>query len=306
MIKTSRYCLPSVARHPVQRRIQRGAGCSTCRHRQSSPDRSVRAGAVVFSPAPAKCRQFSVQTLGGRKVKAAIRNLSIIICAVVLTACASTPKVALSPEAKQGLKRIAVVQTTEPEKYFVYPGQLPGGFVFYMFGAIGGAVIGGIEASRIESATTRFTTAVSPLQPDLSGTLLSGVEEGLRAKGYEIHRVPAPPMLPDGKAYDLSRVDGPFDAVLVTELRGGYVAEGKGVAPSVTVSASLMTKSGSDRIFATTYTYSPEGRGEVVQIEPDENFVVASVDAIYDDVNVAVEGLRTGARKVAERMVADL
>lgn len=232
--------------------------------------------------------------------------LALTLGVLLLAACSSTPKIALNPENRQALKRIALIQTAEPARYLVDPGNLTAGYALIAFGPLGGVVRRGIEASRTDAATTRFTEAVSPLKPNLSGILLSQIEKGLRAKGYEVLRVPLPPRLAGGEEYDFSKIKGQFDALLVAELNGGYSAGGGAVAPMVSVTASLLSKSGNEKLFSSTYIYSSGRHGESVQIEPDPKFVLGSVDAIYSDINTAVAGLRAGAAKVAERMVTDL
>jgi len=230
-----------------------------------------------------------------------IRTVVVTFIVIALTACASAPKIALRPEVKQSIKRIALVETPEPSRYFMDPGQTPGGSALYMFGAIGGAIIGGVEAKRYESATTKFTEAIAPLKPELTKTMLTILE-----KGYDLQRVPPPPRTKDGKEYDLSKIEGGFDAILIATLTGGYYVDSDKVSPKVSVSISIYSRSGTDVVFADTYLYCSRKIGRFVQINPDPKYVLKSVDALYEDISIAVEGLRMGAGKVSERAVADL
>jgi hypothetical protein len=240
------------------------------------------------------------------KITNTLRAACLAVAATILASCASAPKMALRPEAKQSIKRIALVEVQEPPRYFMYPGQMPGGAALYLFGALGGAVLGGIEASRTESATTRFTSAVMPLKPELSGVLIGQLETGLRNKGYDVLRVAAPPNKADGKDPDYSKVEGKFDAILATNLVAGYSNDSGAVAPRVSVSVVLLSQPGTSKVFEDTYIYSLRKVGELVQIVPDPKFSVATVDAVYDHIDTAVEGLRTATAKIAERVVADL
>jgi hypothetical protein len=230
----------------------------------------------------------------------------VLVIAMLLAACAAAPKIALRPEAKKNIKRIALIDIQEPAKYNMNPGQLPGGAAFYLLGALGGAILGGIEANRFEAATTRFNEAVSPEKPNLSSTVIDRLEFGLKQKGYGITRVPPPAMSADGKAFDLSKIEGTHDAVLTTSLNGGYGVQDNGVGPHVYASISLTAKSSTEQLFAETYIYNSKQFGQTIQIIPEARFTLESVDAVHTNIKTAAEGLKTGATKIAERILLDL
>ncbi len=235
-----------------------------------------------------------------------IRNLTLLLMVIYITSCASAPKVALRTEVKQSIKQLALIEIPEPSRYFLDPGQSATRSPLMLFGAIGGAIAGGIDAKRYEEATSKFTAAVLPLKPELSRILLSKLEEGLREKGYNVQRIPPSPMTTNGKGYDLSLIKGEFDAILVPTLAGGYRVESGTVVPKVSSVISLYSKSGNEILFADTYNYYPITIGKSVQIPPDSKYIFNSIDAVYQDISIAVEGLKTGAAKIAERVVADL
>lgn len=234
------------------------------------------------------------------------RSLGILAICVLLSACVAAPKVAMNPDAKKSVKRIALVTAPEPAEYAMFPGQAPGGAVLYLFGALGGAILGGIEASRYNEATLRFTTALKPLQPELSSQLLTRLESGLTGKGYEVIRVPVPPKDAEGKDLDYTKVQGSFDAILSPVLMAGYANDAGAVAPRVSVGVALVSKNGTEKLFSDTYLYGLRKVGDLVHIEPDSKFRVKTVDDVYLDVRLALEGLRTGTDKIAERIVAEL
>ncbi len=235
-----------------------------------------------------------------------INMLVMILIIMMLTACASAPKIALQHEVKQAIKSIAVVETPEPCRYYVDPGPSPAGAALYMFGAIGGAIVGGIEASRHESATRKFTETIAPLEPNLTNTMLVALEKGLTEKGYSIKRIPPPPKNADGKGYDISKIEESFDTILVAAINGGYCVDSGKATPKICVSISLYSGSGTDMIFADTYLYCSKKIGQSVHISPDPKYIFDSIDALYEDIALSVEGLKTGAEKVAERAVSDL
>lgn len=235
----------------------------------------------------------------------AVRSLCLLALTATLVACASAPKVAFKPELKQSIKKVALVETPEPRQYFMNPGQAPGGAALYMFGALGGAILGSIEANRFETASTRFNAAVAPLKPELSATMLSRLEKSLAAKGYEVVRIPTIPNMADGKEPDFSKIEGTFDAVLITTLGGGYSVESGAAVPNVRVVATLHSRSGTDKLFSDGYIYGTQKVGQFVEVLPDPRFTIKSIDAVYDNLGIAVDGLRTGADKLAERVAAD-
>jgi hypothetical protein len=235
-----------------------------------------------------------------------LQFLSVVLIVLSLAACGGASKVVLRPDAKQSIKRIALIETPEPSRYSFTPARSTAAGGLMMFGAIGGALSASVEIGRMETATAQFTSAVSPLKPNLSGTLLAQLEKGLAAKGYQVVRVPPPPKIPDGKEYDFAKIAGVFDAFLVAELNGGYSDVYGEVSPSVFVSITLVSKSGGDRLFADRYLYSAKKFGDVNFVECDPKFAFKSVDAMYEDINTAVERLRASTSRLAERVVADL
>jgi hypothetical protein len=238
-------------------------------------------------------------------MKRSLPALAMTIALMLLTACASTPRVAFDQDVKKNIKRIALVETPEPEKYYMYPGQLPGGTVFYMFGALGGAVLGGIETNRIESATTRFSGSVGPLHPHLSSTMLEQVEKGLVGKGYSVMRVPMPVKVDDGKRLAFEKIDGEFDAVLFLNLSGGYNSDSGSVAPRVGVTAFLYPKGKLEKVFSENYLYNTRELKGFVWLKPSSEFSLSSIDAANENPSVAVNGMLDGVKQIAERVVAE-
>ena len=238
-------------------------------------------------------------------MKSKFRTAIVCVLVIILSACATTPKVSLQPDLKQSIHSIALIETPEPSRYFVTPPQAPGGQALYMFGAIGGAILGGIETQRIESASTRFTQAAIPLNPDLSNTMLALLEKGLEDKGYDVLRIPPPPKTPDGEGYDLTKVDGKFDAILATTLSGGYSTYKNKLTPEVVVSIKMYSNASKEMIFADSYLYSPRNYGENIHIEPSSIYPM-SEDELYTHIPTAVENLRKGIEAIANRVLVDL
>lgn len=224
----------------------------------------------------------------------------------LLTACAAPQKLALDTQKRQSIKHVALVQIPEPTTYGMDPGAMPGGAALYVFGALGGAILGGIEASRHEAATKQFMSTLEPTPPALGKLMADQLEAGLLAKGYTVTRVAMPPKMPDGKEYDFSKLGVEHDVVLLTELGAGYAVEGKTVGPRVRLVASLHARGSKEKLFSDGYVYGNAKWGEMVWIERDPRFALPSMEAVYGSPAIAVEGMREGARKLTERLVADL
>jgi hypothetical protein len=259
---------------------------------------------VACNPGPSVPSAIKPATLENNLSKILQRVFTLLI-AMSLVACATTEKIALNADAKRTIKRVALVDIPEPDRYFMNPGQSAGTPVLFIFGAIGGAIAGGIEAQRFESATTRFTAAVIPLKPNTNSLFVTNLEQGLKQKGYEVTRVPPPPKTADGKQYDIAKINGEFDAVLVANLTSGYAVVSGAAGPRSFASVSLLSNANSSKLFADSYIYSASPFGKNVQVAPDKKFVIASVDAMYADITVAAEGMKEGANKLAERILQE-
>lgn len=235
-----------------------------------------------------------------------IRTATVALILILLTSCASAPKISFRPGVRETIKRVALIDIPEPSQYIFYPGQSTAASPLMLFGAIGGAIAGGIEAKRQAEATNKFTDAVAPLKPELTATLNDKLEEKLCEKGYCVIRIPPPPMTDNGKDYDLTKVEGEFDAIIVPTLTAGYSLKSGAVTPEVRSGISVYSMSGAEILFADIYIYCQSKRGRCVNIIPDSKYVFNSVDDVYRDISIPVEGLRMGAIMIAERVASEM
>jgi hypothetical protein len=234
------------------------------------------------------------------------RNIAVLLMASLLTGgCATVGKTAFSPDSKKRIKTIAVMDVPEPEKYFLDPGQAPGGAALYIFGALGGLILGGIEASRAESATNAFTAAMRTTNPEVARHWNETVIGLLQEKGYEVAQLPALPMKADGKDYDCASIAGKFDAVLFSSISTGYAVE-TGVEPRVFVSLRLTSSSCSDTHYSDSFVYSARPFGSVTHLLRDARFTFSSRDALIANPQTAKQALRTGLGEIAKRAASGL
>lgn len=234
-----------------------------------------------------------------------LKLAAVLIAVIALFGCATPPKVALQPSTKQSIKRIAIIETPEPEQYMMNPGQMPAGFMLYAFGALGGAILGGIEGNRIDTASKTFTAAVAPYKPDVSAAFRRQLEDGLKTKGYEVTIVPSPPKLADGKTYDVTKVEGQFDAYLIGSIMGGYSVDDGHTAPRLGASVSLVSRTGTSPLFAQSYLYGLRNFQDSIQIVPDTKFSMSSPETACQNGPLAAEAMRTGAMQMAKLVLAE-
>lgn len=235
-------------------------------------------------------------------------GLILILAAATLVACATNPPVALKPEAKQYMRRVAIVEISEPDSYRLYPGAAPGGSALYMFGAIGGAILGGIEASRADAASLEFTTVLKRQKTALANQTVTLIEQGLQAKGYATTRIPVPPKTPDGKDLDYSKIKGPFDAVLIPSLTPGYAADAGVVVPRVLLNVVVKHKLGGDPLFNGNYLYTNREFGWAKTIQAPSKYSLPTIEAAKSPSRapMIIEAFQDAVTKTTERLVADL
>lgn len=219
--------------------------------------------------------------------------------------CASVDKTALSTDSKKRITTVAVMSVPEPEKFFLNPGQAPGGAALYMFGAIGGLILGGIEASRAQAATNEFTDSIKPTNPDVAQHWNETILGLLQSRGYEVTQVPQLPMKADGKEFDCSSLAGKFDAVLLSSISPGYAVE-SGVEPHIVASIRLTSSNCTDTHFSDEFLYSARSLGKLTHIERDAKFTFPNRDALLANPQRARQALRTGLAEIAKRAASDL
>jgi hypothetical protein len=230
---------------------------------------------------------------------------ALLTVSILAGGCATVDKTAYSPDSKKRIRTVAVIGVPEPEKYFLNPGQAPGGAALYMFGALGGLILGGIEASRSESATNEFTAAVKPTNPDVARHWNETVLGLLQLRGYEVTQLPQLPKKADGKEVDCTSLNGKYDAVFLSSISTGYAVESS-VEPRVFASVRLTSSSCTDTHFSDAFLYSARPLGKLTHVERDAKFSFSSRDALLADPQTARQALRTGLTEIAKRATSEL
>lgn len=233
-----------------------------------------------------------------------LKVLLVTILSLALIGCAGATKKKLAADAKQNLKKIAVVEIVEPEYYNFYPEQLQGGYALYMFGALGGLVLGGIEAARQKSASEDFNTALSPHPPAIAVLWNDALQTGLREKGYQVTSLKSIKKKKNGKM-DCSDVQGRYDAILVSEINAGYT-QARFVTPQVITKSQLFDADCKNKIFEESFLYGSQPIGELTFINTEGKYGFEHKEAMYGDMQVAQLGIRTGVKKIADKVISEL
>lgn len=263
-------------------------------------------------------------------------TLVVIAASLGLSACSTTTfstapsNISATAQAKAQIQRIAILEIPEPRYYALQrttlvPASQTVSTASILAGAalantqggkykkegitlaIGGAALGLLENHRSDEAYNKFTEALQPHHPDMSKNFLDQLEKSLVAKGYAVTRVPPPPIDPAQKNYDLNQVHGPYDAILVPYLNGGYDAMAGFLTPRVSAAVYMVAKPSNTLIFSQNYrySYSAQNIGFSTHVPADFKYLGASVPHLFSMAPNAAEALRVGAKNIAERAVAD-
>jgi hypothetical protein len=190
-------------------------------------------------------------------------------------------------------------------RYFFEPAQSHAGYILYAFGAIGGIVRRGIEATRAENATVKFNTEVSKHPPAIANLWNNELVSTLSQKAYSVQKVPTPPKVEDSNELDCKKVEGKFDAILLTSIDAGYADESK-MEPRVIVTARLMSGDCRDVLYSEQFLYGAKQIGNMVLVERDPLHSFATWEALQSDPNRASQVLRAGTSALVKRVSSDL
>lgn len=231
----------------------------------------------------------------------------VIGCLVIsMTACGTTQKLKLTQTNKEQIKKIAIVEIEEPEKYTYYPGEVPGGFMLYMFGALGGAVLGGIEATRINNASNEFTAAMNNQQhsPEAASIWNQNLSSSLTDKGYEVFAV-KPIKQSSDRAADCKAIVDQYDAVLFSEMNAGY-AQLDVVSPQILVETKLYDGQCKKTFYTESFLYRSSPINGFTYIPSAVEYQFDDKAAMYSHLDMAQKGIQTGVSKIIDQLVNEL
>lgn len=232
------------------------------------------------------------------------RSTISMVLILFLAACGSVPKMPFNEDAKKSTKTIAIVEASEPEQYFLRIKQLAGGSALYAFGALGGLILGGIEAGRASNSNTEFNTALAPHNPKIAALWNEELLRAIESKGYAVTKLPALPKTADGRQVDCSMIQGKFDAVLISSITGGYSLISN-AEPQVVAEAKLLSDSCQKTIYSESLAYGASQNKTETFIERAVEFSFPSREDLFSNIPKASQALRTGTTELAKRVATE-
>lgn len=240
------------------------------------------------------------------KCRVTVRAWAVLMILALLSACAGPQKRAMDPQLRKDMKSVVIVQQPEPEKYMVWgASSVPGGFMLYAFGALGGLVLGSIEVTRAESQASQLTAALRPHDPRVAGSLAARMKEDLEARGVTVRVVPAPPIAEDNKGYNYAGLR--FDEELIIEpvmTVVGYRAEGNKLRPMITTRVRVLDAKTRDEKMLELLVFGDKFGEQFLPLDPGPDWDFEDLDALYAGGERAAKGLSAGVAAISRKVVA--
>jgi hypothetical protein len=233
-----------------------------------------------------------------------------LLASALLCACATQiPKQAFDRKAGESLKSVALVEFPDPKTYNVL-GLTQSAYTapLLLFGAIGGAFMGAAEVSIAQERANRLSEAMKPYQPNASSNLLAELEVQLKARGFEVTRIKAPEKkTEDDKELSYAEAGVTQDAILESKISlVGYRWRDGRLAPLVGVRVRLLAKTGKPTLYSDLIQYGDKMNDQFVNILADPKYEFGDLDKLYAGGDLAAEGIRAGAKQIANRVAAEL
>lgn len=229
------------------------------------------------------------------------RIVAIAICMVFLASCAGVPKRAMDGETRRLLVSVAIVEPSNPDQYMVLgASDVPGGFMLYAFGAIGGAVLGGIMASKMEEQARQLTSSLQPYQPQVGRALGDSLKAEFEARGIKVTMIPAPPRDKE-KKYDYTGVSVQEQVIIEPIVTlAGYRLNSGVLKPMLGARVRVLDAESKQERFLDIFLYGDKMGDRFVTIEPDASVAYPDLTKLYGNGEAASNALRIGAGAIAK------
>lgn len=226
------------------------------------------------------------------------------LCALglmALTACATAPRVELSPTSAARVKRIALLRISEPPLSV----QNEGGAAM-AFGLIGALVQVAHNQGSTETYLGRATAARIAFAPELERAL----QAALVADGYEVMPLTAPPGAATGDAVDFGALRTEADAIFAISCkRWGYYSQvnSSDYEPWLLIRARLVEPGTGTPMYDKTFSggYRAEIEGSVPVASAAE-YRYPSYEALEAKFPHSIRGLRYTAARIVNQIRSDL
>jgi hypothetical protein len=233
---------------------------------------------------------------------AVFRRLVIVVTAVFLSSCASVPKIVMDA----GLKRsLTSVEPEEPAQYIVDgAADVPGGFMLYAFGAIGGAVLGAAIASKMEDQARALTASLVPHQPKVGSELGAALKAEFEKRGVTVTMLPTLSRDPSTKKYVYSTVTVAAQAIIEPVVNiAGYRLNSGSLKPFLGVRFRVLDPTGAQEKYQDLFLYGDKLNDRFVTVAPDPSDAFPDLTKLFANGEIAAKALRKGAGALAQSAV---
>lgn len=240
----------------------------------------------------------------GVEMNGFLKTSALASIVFALTACGTT-QMAVKPEAKANVERIALIKVSEPDSYVAQDFGNPG----MMFGAVGGAIAGASSANAAKSVHT----IVADSKYSASDHFTTALQEKLTAAGYDVKIVSVKREKKHKllESYESVNADG-ADAVLDVAIESiGYATEHPMFSPhwrpSSQVSVVLVDKQTGEKMYAEKFMYgyhNPLMSG--TDIEAPEDYHFKNKEELFSDDDRVVSGIRHSVDAVTAQVQNNL
>jgi hypothetical protein len=231
----------------------------------------------------------------------------ITLLALLSSACVSMHRVDAKPEFRQSLTEVTLLEAINPQAHILMgaPGVLETSGISVR-GKLAVAVAAGVEISQLQSQSAALTAAIQPHAPQLGVMLTDEIEKQLVARGVKVTRI----AIPDRsimRQMDYTSLNIATPYVLEISLATGYQQIEGLYAPFVNSHVRLVNKSGRDVLYRDTIAYTEsDANPNATTMQTDIKYVFENLESLYANGKIAAEGLSTGVKQVATKVVQQL
>lgn len=242
------------------------------------------------------------------------RLVGVLVALTLLSSgCATVERKPLAADEAAKIKSVSVVNYPPIEKIGLWGVPRGSGseasMGLLLFGAIGGAIAGGIQAGITNTRLEALNVAMKDHVPPLRAMLEDELSKLLVERGIQVDKVPMPETKPDSKELAFSKIQTNADAVVAIGIGfAGLDNNSNEPGPVIIGGARLYRPKSEDQLMYEPFAYGmkPEyGAESWTLLEVDAKHRIPTLDSAAEHKSVVAEGLVEGVRKIAVR-IADL
>jgi hypothetical protein len=209
-------------------------------------------------------------------------------------------------ELKRTLTAVAIIEPEEPAQYIVDgAADVPGGFLLYAFGALGGAVLGGVMASKMEDQARTLTASLMPYEPKVAKALGLALKEEFEKRGVKVTMIPPPPRDHSTKKFIYANLNISEQAIVEPILSiAGYRLNSGSLKPMIGGRVRVLDAQGVQEKFTDIFLYGDRINDRFVTTPADTADAFPDLAKLYANPEIAVAAMRKGAAAIARSSVS--